>query len=1532
MLVTQACIGCLLLATTAHAKTVSVDTFEALSHAVRDETVDEVVVSGALHVASQLNVSRTLSITAASHGVAASLVRPSGFPGVMLLVDSKGDLRMSNVSVLGAARAQGSYSAVVVRGIARFVNCTFKSHHVSHGQGGAIKNSGELTLTACVFLNNTAHDYGAAFGAELADGGAIYSTGKLTLEACVLTDNVAEVNGGALWHGGESALVQDCAFIHNAAVQLGSAIWSLGALTLLSTNFVNNYANNGAAVDYSGDIHAENCTFDLNFGFFSAALHAPGSGALVAKGCNFTSGTAILLLTQLGGAIMAYSNVTCDDCRFEHNRASAEGGAIAHGDGWLTLRNCQFANNSAGHAGGAVSSYVLSGGKGSITNCTFEDNAADGVVDEIYTKLGGGAISANEGADLSIRSCNFTGGAAYAGAAVSLTPADGYPCVVSLEDCNFVNGSATNGGAAWVSTSSSVLTVVDCHFDHNLGTLGGTLYIVGFLNMSNSTIVNSRSRVSIEATYLCYTGGCMAGVARCTLQVTQVTNVLCVVCCYAQCHLQLGALAVSDSGEAKVFNSIFKSNSAQSGGAMACNNGGKLHVEESLFEGNSATSEDGGAILLKFCSFAATRCNFTRNFSGGNSGAIHVGSWSRDGVDTETTPPTLTSCNFIGNAAQFSGGAVESAHRLLITASTFVSNQAADGGAICNTALEHYAQGTTIAGVRYIADSMLNVTQCTFRNNSCTQDGRSCTGGAIQNDLGNTTIIGSTFINNSASFGGGLFIGSIEVQSIGCHRWPTHTVVKDSTFTSNSAGQGGAVAVDASLCERAANVSFYNATLASNIASNGGALYITCFNATLPGNNNASDNGGAAAGFCNAVPDIFCSDGRRLNMNTSAGCPDWVGNRAVDGYGDVLASAPVALRATVTSFLSHTSQQPLSNVSVYLVDQFDQSIYSTQYDGTVISAEVLNGSCNLLGDLTTALYGGSARLTNLNVNGTPGLKVLELSANRAQLPVQGVPLLVGIRTCAQGEVASADGSCTLCSAPTFSWDTSMPCTLCPEHATCFGGAVVVPEDGFWRSSFYSADIIQCPNAKACTYTNRTSRLEALGAGNDSVSAVDYRAQLCAEGYTGNLCAVCVQGYGMTRLVGKTQCRKCPSTAAKAVYMLVWIVVEVALVAALIALTVVPMMTSASTGQLLNGPSRLKLAIHFLQSVALAFVIQQEWPAPIDYMTEALATVFLAQSQLLPLDCFMSAGSSSKAYTTTIIYAVLPVAAILPPVLFWSTLHWWSERRQHKVTRVNSMAPSYSSTFWQRIVPSILCVEFFLWPTTIANLFALFSCRYVDPGALPPNDPFYNPDQVLGLHWQQDMSVKCFQGAHLTYALAIGIPGLLLSMVLLPGHVCWVLSSNRHKLDQPQTMRCWGFYYMMYKPSAYLWDGVMYALKLVLVVNSVVLVNAGGQAQNAIAFGIVNVATALHWHRRPYARQITERLSGLAHAAACYLVFMGMLLFLQPSRGATIAIDVFFALGLGISLAFSALAVARFSIIKEMWMRSAGGGGGGGSTP
>jgi len=208
-----------------------------------------------------------------------------------------------------------------------FINCTFEGNVVEgpdgYSHGGAIISSSGLTVNGCSFINNYAYNDTSG----IAQGGAVYSQYNAVIENSTFSGNTAEAHGGAIY-------------------MLGDVDLTLTNCTL-SSNTAETEAGGGVYLQSNGSLNATGCTFKNN-----KAGGSGGGGGV--RSTNSTQGE-----TQI------------TDCDFIGNRANTGGGAYLY---TADVDKCVFKGNSTGANAAAV--YLYSGG--SVINCLFYDNEADG--------------------------------------------------------------------------------------------------------------------------------------------------------------------------------------------------------------------------------------------------------------------------------------------------------------------------------------------------------------------------------------------------------------------------------------------------------------------------------------------------------------------------------------------------------------------------------------------------------------------------------------------------------------------------------------------------------------------------------------------------------------------------------------------------------------------------------------------------------------------------------------------------------------------------------------------------------------------------------------------------------------------------------------------------------------------------------------------------------------------------------------------------------------------------------------------------
>jgi hypothetical protein len=301
--------------------------------------------------------------------------------------------------------------------------------------GGAVQNSGTLTLTNVTIAASTAPNGGAianpagstlnlitcnlSNNTALGGGGAIANSGTLSITGSTLSGNVAQAGGGAIRSDGGAAnvTIDNSIFTNNTSRNGGSspgggAIYSSSITNITGSSFTGNTASSntpasdstsGGALLNEGQMTITGSTFTGNF--------ATGSGGGVHNGAN-NAGQFVTINNSV---------ISGNTANFDNNPAVGDGnggGLSTEGGSTTSVIRTTISGNSAlgnttnlGNGGG-----IYAVGSISIFNSTVSGNSA--------TRDGGGVIYATGGIIGSVTIVNNTAGGNAGGLAsfIGATP------------------------------------------------------------------------------------------------------------------------------------------------------------------------------------------------------------------------------------------------------------------------------------------------------------------------------------------------------------------------------------------------------------------------------------------------------------------------------------------------------------------------------------------------------------------------------------------------------------------------------------------------------------------------------------------------------------------------------------------------------------------------------------------------------------------------------------------------------------------------------------------------------------------------------------------------------------------------------------------------------------------------------------------------------------------------------------------------------------------------------------------------------
>lgn len=856
----------------------------------------------------------------------------------------------------------GSGSGGAINNTANSVLTEVKFDHntsnaiTSAAGGGAIYNSGIMTITNGIFINNTTTSKGGAiyntatamgnvsagtvFDSNTAtgsssDGGAIYTLGSSTLTGVTFTKNTAFRNGGAFYCAGNTISLTDNIFTDNgktgatATTQNGGAVYNdVGTLTITDGSFTTNASKtSGGAIantvsttlplNIYGTSFTNNSSRDGGAIYNTGILHV-GTGATVATfrgnnasgngGAIYNSGTATETIGTIfdlntatgtlsdGGAIYTLGSSTLTSVTFTNNAATRNGGALYCAGNTVTLTDITFTDNGKTGAGTTTANggaIYNSAGTLTITDGSFTNNASSAT---------GGAITNAVSAtlDLDIYGASFTGNSSRDGGAI-YNAGRLYIAAGAAVTTFTGNIASQNGGAIYGTGTGSI--IAGTIFDSNRATSnGGAIYATGTPTFEDVTFKNNSAVINGGAVF------------------SQVTSLSFVGCTFTDngkigATTQNGGAIYNNTGTLIATDSTFTTNAAEVSGGAILSTGGTLTISGSDFTSNTAVTSGGAIQNDAGTTINMTKSTFTSN-SSINGGAIYNAATLFIN-EYGTTGSSLTT--FTGNTASGYGGAIYGigSSGSISSGTIFDSNTAGiDGGAI-------YTSGTPIltgstfkknfaernGGALYCAGTSITIKDDIFTDNGKLGAAiKTLNGGALYNAIGTITIADSTFTSNAVTTSGGALFSTGGTLSM-----------TGGEFTNNTAGVSGGAVIN----EAGTTMTMTNSTFTSNSSVNGGAIYndaslsineygTTGSTSTTFTGNTASGKGGAIFGIgvgTISKGTVFDSNSATIDggavYNTS-GTPTFTGvtfkNNYTGGNGGAIYNTSTVLTLKTNTF------------------------------------------------------------------------------------------------------------------------------------------------------------------------------------------------------------------------------------------------------------------------------------------------------------------------------------------------------------------------------------------------------------------------------------------------------------------------------------------------------------------------------------------------------------------------------------------------------------------------------------------------------
>ena len=627
----------------------------------------------------------------------------------------------------------------------------------------------------------------------------------------------------------------------NGNADIGGAIYNTGSVYAYNTNFINNTAATmGGAVFNNGTLTIQKCIVDNNDitkrtssdseDYGGAAIYNWYDSTLFIKNStisnnlkNYKNGDYVVgAVTSLGKTIISQNS-------YFVNNSGRWGGAITTSGSSLpgkkvnelTISDSTFSKNGGLYGAG----IFIQGSKFSITSCVFDSNTASGKGNMTPNDNNGAAIevtNTDKAITGTISKTKFTNNKAQYGGAIDICAG-----TIKIINSKFINNSAdVEGGAIDINAANGnpKVTISSSNFINNSAPVGGAICNVHDLTVKGSTFIDNTPNTIFN-----WVG---AG-GNLNLNIRTFTDLQNAI------GLVTGTLTLNQ-------------NIAMTAKEAADFTNGITINKDIVIDGKGHTidAKNLGRIFSIGEGFTVTLTNATLiNGKAAEGGAIY-----NDGS------LTLSDVKLSDNAADGYGGAVFNNGELVVSDSVFDSNDIVNRGSASvdygGAAIYNWKEGT------------LKVTNSNFTNNIKNYKNGDNLVGAITT-IGNATVSGSNFVNNSGRWGGAISATGAELRKNSSTLTVSNTIFKD-----NSALYAGAVYIWGSNyniadCVFDNNTAFGKGNMTPN-NNNGGALVVSQvsrFNEPITGTisgskftNNKAQYGGAAyfnKGFVTITDSVF---------------------------------------------------------------------------------------------------------------------------------------------------------------------------------------------------------------------------------------------------------------------------------------------------------------------------------------------------------------------------------------------------------------------------------------------------------------------------------------------------------------------------------------------------------------------------------------------------------------------------------------------------------------------------------------------------
>lgn len=607
----------------------------------------------------------------------------------------------------------------------------------------------------------------------------------------------------------------------------------------------------------------------------------------------------------------------------------------------------------------------------------------------------------------------------------------------------------------------------------------------------------------------------------------------------------------------------------------------------------------------------------------------------------------------------------------------------------------------------------------------------------------------------------------------------SYSTVKNTLFQNCSSEKGGAIFNSNS------NLEIFDSEFTANSAnSKGGAIYYD--NPEIPlktSNNLFKENFSIAGGAIFMYTGTLQNTGNTFTNNSAA-------------FGNDFASSVYRIQAEKNFNTSHPGQVTNGCIVYTLLDYYNQTVYLDKVSLMTISIDSPTENSTIHGSQFSSSENGTFSFCDLIFLGQPDSTLTiksELSCQELYCQSNTVEYIqVYLEPCKNGEVITESlNNCVECSTGTYSLTgNETTCNVCPNHANCYSDQIL-PHKGYWRSTKSSSKIFKCVNPDSC-----------------------QESGICSKGYTGNLCAVCDDGYITS---SSNTCKKCPSRSSN-ILILCFLMT---LAAAIICFVIYRTYEDAYEPKLYHSVL-IKILMNYFQLMTLTNLLKMRWPQPFYYFISIQEQIGSSTGKLFSIDCLIKDTSSIDPYFANQLFSTLaPFLMGFIISIVWAVIGLIINNYQ----RVK-----------KPYITSLVVVFFVLHPGVSNNALSIFSCYQIESGE------YWNTNSFDIQCYTTDYSKRYYGLFAFTIIFwAVGMPGVAYLM----------LRKNKSKLEEPSTKAKYGFLYQGYQSDRFYWEFIIMLRKILIISVTLLLRISTVSLQLIFVLIILTGALVLNLYYKPF---------------------------------------------------------------------------------